>query len=174
MKQKLFLLIFLFSGLLCSQCRKHTEQLPAATQTGAGTLGFTINGKVYKASFPDVLATYIYENFPYPYGNGYFLTITGNKDNWHIGLLTDSLKIFEGQTYILNNNADSKGSAYADYIDGGKEYYTKPYLAGELNITKLDSVNKIVSGTFWFDAIDTLSNTTVQVRDGRFDLHYTE
>ena len=175
MKLKHFFVIFLFAALLCSQCRKHaSDQLPPATQTGAGTLGFTINGKVYKANFPDAFATYIHENFPYPYGNGYFLTVGTNVSAWGIGLLTDSLQVFEGNTYLLNNSISSKGKAYAAYISNNKTYYTQPYLSGELSITKLDIFNKIISGTFWLDAIDTLSNATVQIRDGRFDLHYTE
>ena len=174
MKQNFFLLIFSFMVLLCNQCRKHTDELPPETQTGAGTLGFTIDGKVYKMNFPTAFSTYIYMNFPYPYSSGYFLTVGVSQTEWGVGILTDSLQVFEGQTYFLNNNQFSKGKASASFDISGKIYYSKPYLSGELMITKLDSLNQIISGTFWFDAIDTLSNTTVQIRDGRFDLHYTE
>jgi hypothetical protein len=40
---------------------------------------------------------------------------------------------------------------------------------GELVITRLDTVNMILSGTFWFDAMNMV-NETVKIRDGRFDL----
>jgi hypothetical protein len=41
---------------------------------------------------------------------------------------------------------------------------------GDLLITKLDTINKIVSCTFYFDAV----NDTIryQIRNGRFDLKY--
>ncbi|MEJ7676395.1 MAG: hypothetical protein WKG06_00640 [Segetibacter sp.] len=43
---------------------------------------------------------------------------------------------------------------------------------GELHITKFDETNRIVSGTFWFDGVNTNSEK-VQVREGRFDMPYT-
>ena len=167
--------VIAFAILLSSQCKKPkvVEQLPPETQTGANVIGFKADGKIYVAKYANVSADYLFLNFPYPYSNGYFLTIWGKKQNdWHVGLLTDSLRVFQGQTYLLNNYPFSAGTAWALYKKNGKEYYTREYLQGEFRISKLDSINKIISGTFWFDAIDTLSNTTVQIREGRFDLLY--
>ncbi|MBW7840687.1 MAG: hypothetical protein H3C36_13855, partial [Chitinophagaceae bacterium] len=45
--------------------------------------------------------------------------------------------------------------------------------SGELWIKKLDPVNQIVSGTFWFDAV-TANGQKVEVREGRFDVRYTQ
>jgi len=179
MKLRNLLLLVLIPTLFSTQCRKNKteEQLPPETQIGAGTLGFKIDGVIYKSNYPypNAFATYIYMNFPYPSSSGYFFNVGGERLNkWYIDILTDSLQIFEGQTYLLNNNMSSKGKAFAAYSSIGKTYYTKPYLNGQFSITKLDAINKIISGIFWFDAIDTLSNTTVQIREGRFDLHYTE
>ena len=42
----------------------------------------------------------------------------------------------------------------------------------KITITKLDEVNHIVSGTFWFDVQDT-NGVIHQIRDGRFDMQYT-
>ena len=42
---------------------------------------------------------------------------------------------------------------------------------GELIITKFDDVNQIMSGTFWFDAINK-DGVKVEVREGRFDVHF--
>jgi len=177
MRIKTYLFILLAASLLSGHCKKNKteEQLPPETQTGAGTLGFTIDGTVYKANYPDVVATNIYINFPYPNNSGYFFTLSGGKLNkWAIIVLTDSLKIEETHAYSLSNYRDLAGSAFAKFSDYQKEFYSKPFLAGELRITKLDMINKIVSGTFWFDAIDTLSNNKVEIRQGRFDLRYTE
>lgn len=65
-----------------------------------------------------------------------------------------------------------------EYIDGN--YYggysfnafnptnTSSTHTGKLTITKLDTVNHIVSGTFWFDILDYQGNLH-QIREGRFD-----
>ena len=164
-------------AILSSQCKKPkvVEQLPPETQTGANVIGFKADGKIYIAKYAKVSADYLFLNFPYPYSNGYYLTIWGKEPNkWVVGILTDSLQVFQNQTYLLNNTPHIRGTAWAVYKNMGKEYYSRENLSGEFKITKLDSINKIISGTFWFDAIDTLSNTTVQIREGRFDLQYTE
>ncbi len=42
-----------------------------------------------------------------------------------------------------------------------------------MSITKLDFENHIVSGTFWFDAINE-DGKLVEIREGRFDMNFTE
>ena len=51
--------------------------------------------------------------------------------------------------------------------------YTNNLNTGELKITKLDFTNNIVSGTFWFDVKDN-QNVIHQIRDGRFDMKFTQ
>ena len=51
--------------------------------------------------------------------------------------------------------------------------YTSNLNTGELKITKLDFTNNIVSGTFWFDVKDN-QNVVHQIRDGRFDMKFTQ
>ena len=51
------------------------------------------------------------------------------------------------------------------------QYETNEINRGELRITKFDTINQIVSGTFWFDAKNS-SGQIVQVREGRFDMPY--
>tara|TARA_R110002049_G_scaffold64920_3_gene170773 strand:+ start:16293 stop:16472 length:180 start_codon:yes stop_codon:yes gene_type:complete len=49
--------------------------------------------------------------------------------------------------------------------------YTNTLKNGELKITRVDLQNSIISGTFWFDAINT-DNEVVEIREGRFDWNY--
>jgi hypothetical protein len=42
---------------------------------------------------------------------------------------------------------------------------------GELKITKIDVSKSIVSGTFWFDAVNS-KGEKVEIREGRFDWNY--
>ena len=39
--------------------------------------------------------------------------------------------------------------------------------------TRLDEVKQIVSGTFWFDAVND-KGEKVEVREGRFDMIFTK
>ncbi|MGC8751863.1 DUF6252 family protein [Hydrotalea sp.] len=62
---------------------------------------------------------------------------------------------------------------YNDSNPNGNIYSTNHFVTGELNIKKLDTVNQIVSGTFWFDAVNA-NGQKVQIREGRFDVRYTQ
>lgn len=183
MKFKNLLLFFLTSILLLGfHCKKHKspeEQLPPETQTGAGTFGCLVNGNIFKPKGdpfggPILSCAYQYIN------GGYYFQIKARQDNSSqtlgVGLFTDSLPISQGQRIILfQNNIKSKGyGLYAKYQIGssGNLYYTDSTGVGELHIKFLDSVNRIVSGTFWFDAVNP-SGEKVQIRSGRFDMKYS-
>ncbi|MGH2643346.1 MAG: DUF6252 family protein, partial [Chitinophagaceae bacterium] len=153
--------------------------LPPATQTGAGTFGCKINGQIDTANYADnfgAFATYLHLVYPpeYSFEDGYFLSINGKKrHHWYITLHADSLKVFQGSTYNLGRK--EQGECSAIYTDADYNLYiTQDSLNGKMTITKLDSINQIISGTFWFNAIDTITGEKVQVRDGRFDLLYTK
>jgi hypothetical protein len=62
--------------------------------------------------------------------------------------------------FIINSN-----------IYSSNQFYTTNTNIGELKITRLDTQQKIISGTFWYDAINP-QGEIVKIRDGRFDMHY--
>ena len=51
------------------------------------------------------------------------------------------------------------------------QYTTTATVTGELKITKLDTQQRIISGTFWYDAINS-DGEKVEIREGRFDMRY--
>ena len=63
----------------------------------------------------------------------------------------------------------------------GLYYFSKNYdrasfvwqedLFEQFYITKLDTINKIISGTFAFDAVNS-TGKKVEIRDGRFDVKF--
>ena len=55
-------------------------------------------------------------------------------------------------------------------IYSSNQFYTTNLLNGELKITKLNTQQRIISGTFWVDAI--LSGEKIEIREGRFDMRY--
>jgi len=96
--------------------------------------------------------------------------------NEFVSIRTGFVELQANQTYTLNKNFDDDG----DYVGGGAyrpntldngEYYTTSSITGELTITRVDTSNSIISGTFWFDAINA-EGEVVEIRDGRFDYVY--
>jgi len=180
-KGYLCLLFFISISFFFSACKKNIpaiDQLPPATQIGAHTLGCLVNGKVFKPkgdlfSGPILSCAYQYIN------GGYYFQLKainkGSSTNYSIGIFTDSLKIENNVSYTLKTKNEKKG-IYGIYsvseIQGLISYITNNTYTGELKITKFDETNQIVSGTFWFDAVDS-NGEKVEVREGRFDMPYT-
>jgi hypothetical protein len=188
---KFLILITLSFVCFGSSCKKNkisdpSDQLPPETQTGANTFGCLINGEVFKPGGASLTGGSLACNFQYlgvgPNG-GYFFRLAAISRNNNsgesksVGLFTDSLKILQGVEYILIA-PKIKGTAYALYgytrdnplaID---DYETNSINIGKLQIKKLDTVNQIISGSFWLDAVNK-NGQKVEVRDGRFDVRFT-
>ncbi len=175
---QLILLLVLTATISC--CNKDDDnpppdpvgQLPPATQTGAGTFGCLLDGEVFlPGNVPNKLdCVYQFVN------GGYYFSLQGSKRDSNnnvilIGLSTKNMEINASTTYMLKENIDQ--SAYGTYFFNTDFNYTNQIETGELKITKLDFDNHIVAGTFWFDVKD--SNGIVhKIRDGRFDVRFTE
>ncbi len=109
--------------------------------------------------------------------HGYFFGLSGSDksnsdDVWGIGLYTDSLPIHTGIFNLINNGKGNFFGKYTRANQGGSFfYYASSTNPGTITITRFDSVNQIVSGSFEFDVLDNNSDT-FKVRSGRFDMHY--
>jgi len=175
---KFTLLLFLATTISC--CNNDDDNppadpvdlLPPATQTGAGTFGCLLDGEVFlPGNTPNNLdCVYQYVN------GGYYFSLQGSKRDSdqniiRISLNTKKLEIHENEQYNLLENIDQ--SAYGSYFFNLDFYYTNQIETGELKITKLDFDNHIVSGTFWFDVMDS-DGVVHEIRDGRFDVRFTE
>ena len=180
MKQLLpTLTLFLLVSLLFSSCKKDKaepiDQLPPATQEGKNTFGCLVNGEAFipKGSIfsgPNTECYYQYVR------EGFHFHVSGEdrsrSDNvLGININTDSLKIEEGT--VINLTKGYRGEASGAYTDGSvfNEYRTDYRYKGELKITRFDEEQQIVSGTFWFDAVNDMGEK-VEVRKGRFDMLY--
>ena len=179
----------LISHLFCfAQCKKHkspgnpVDQLPPETQTGANTFGCLINGQAFLPKGPSLspILQCAYQYLNTNYSQGYFFQLSGSDrskstDITSVGIYTDSLNINENVFQLGDNKP---GNAYGFYsrknLQGvNMALYTTSNLAGQLTVTRFDEINQIVSGTFWFNAVNT-NGDTVHVTDGRFDMQFTK
>ena len=113
---------------------------------------------------------------------GYFFNVSASRMNKgedpleSITINSNSLAIKEGEKYTLQNSPQL-GEIYAAYnrigVTKDDNFETKGSFKGELHITRLDETKQIVSGTFWFDAVNA-QGEKVEVREGRFDMVYTK
>lgn len=166
--------------LISSECKKHHTNpysdngLPPATQTGANTFACRVNGEVWivKPAFG-------------------ISVISGGISNDTLGVLGTTLKKnsdFWGDLYIWIGYFDSSKQKYSlddsinSYImyntnkscftrTGGYGVGNAKSTDGELTLTRVDTVNKIISGTFWA-TIPTAYCDTLHITQGRFDIDY--
>ncbi len=174
-------LFFFFTFLTAASCKKPrntnpVDQLPPETQTGANTFGCLVDGKVFLPK-GDPFAGPV-KKAAYQYLNGkYTLLITGKNSSSDIvkgvGIQGDGILLAPGTHDLVEYNANGKLSgSYAEFISANiKDYYTNNINRGQLVIKNFDTVNQIVSGTFWFDAKNS-SGQIVHITEGRFDMPY--
>ena len=165
------ILIFLAASCGDDDEKLTTDQLPPATMIGANTFGCKVNGEVW---IPHVEGAPFWES-----------PIYAKHDRWWPDcdqLFISATRKFHNQADISqeitlnvwcpkigeNNLTPSKGS-YRDLRNCG--YYNidtlSPYT---MNITKLDTINNIASGTFELTVINADCNDTVRITEGRFDV----
>jgi hypothetical protein len=187
MKNLLLLLLTTFALNSCnnddnkpSTPKTELEKLPPATQTGANTAGCLINGKAFlpKGYYPSGNLSCNYID-----GKDFSLRISerimeGPSDNIRsVFIISENQNLHDNVavTFLLNNR--ELNSKYGTYIINAAappntDYYsTNSIVTGEFVITNHNFNQAIISGTFWFDAINS-NGEKVEVREGRFDMHY--
>ncbi len=173
-----FLLLLLISLSSCSKqddCENPVDCLPPATQVGANTAGCLVNGRVLLPSGRSLgSGSVLHSQYNY-FQNEYLFSITirDRDNNDLVQVRSGNIKLAEGEKYTLIEKSDSNFSGV--YIIGGAGsgigYLTTQQEIGEFEIIKLDESKNIISGTFWFDAIN-IDGEIVQIREGRFDVRY--
>ena len=176
-----FLLLLTTITLSCCSSdddNNNGDQLPPETQTGANTAGCLVDGQVFLPHQRGLNAALLC-NYEFIDGKFYFnLVINDNRETIGktVSVRTGEISLATNSIYLLNI---SNTIFQPDFIGGGGIYgigasnyfYTNSIKTGELKITRLDLSNSIISGTFWFDAVNS-AGETVQIRSGRFDMHY--
>lgn len=183
MKFKTILLIFLSPVfLLNAKCKKDKINppavLPAITQEGKNTFGCKVNGEVWVPYYKcggtgnpcgelivdiarlsqNVLPTAIHIGAAIKY-----------KDN-----TISSLSINSPINTGVNNTGNKIDSVELEYVKPGVIQYFEGNGSGFQNtftITKLDTINKIIAGTFEATLYRSLTDS-IRITEGRFDLKF--
>lgn len=190
MKRIVFPALLLLSLAGCSS--KETPipapQLPAATQSGLNTAGCKVDGQVWVPAGGGLFA-------PKPVSVSLQRSVTGLQLSVLLDRdpLTDDgqpnsrtqIKLYVPNvtapaTIALDQYADPRlttsNPAYAAFIytapTPDQQLLTGPNATGQLIITRLDTVARVVAGSFQFRAQEQAGPATVNITEGRFDLTY--
>jgi hypothetical protein len=177
MKKIILIIGILLTTLLsCSKKDDPTltplEQLPPATKTGANTAGCLVNGEAFlpKGHFSTGNLTCYYINQMV-----FSLLISERENNIAKSIYVESnneeLEVDKIYNLNMRRSSDSKFGEFFESNVVNDNYSTTPEITGELVITHHDYDNAIISGTFWFDAINN-AGEKIEVREGRFDMEY--
>ncbi|MFM6953374.1 MAG: DUF6252 family protein, partial [Sphingobacteriaceae bacterium] len=174
------------SGMQCEKDKNIPEidKLPPPTQTGAYTFGCLVDGKAFMPrksgwfSGPVLQGQYQYLTQNGQTGNYFAITASDQKTyaNEIRGVsITAQCVNLETKTYPLDEyHTLFKLAGEYHILDESLKFntFTTDLInKGELTITRFDDVNQIISGTFWFDAVNK-DGVKVEVREGRFDVHF--
>jgi hypothetical protein len=192
MKHLLQLVAILIFLAILPGCKKEDpipyplSELPAATQTGENTFGCIINGEPWVAYAPWLpwggrLGS-LYDEAHYGFDYNQRLIIEGNRVIPSYDLNNDSIAMslgftinsITGEGYYDKHNLENYKSSYFSVKPGPTKIYELDTLAPfHIHITKLDTVKKVVSGTFEMDMRRISDSLDVlQIRHGRFDAWY--
>lgn len=177
-------------------CQKNdpspAEQLPPATQTGANTAGCVVDGLRWVAStnartMGGAPLSAVYARWGRVRPPAHHLSLSFDKQ------IDDKLDVHR-RTYVRLELPDITGpgtivldqrydgrtlngpiayAAFTYYLTpSDQEMRTGPATPGRVVVTRLDTVARIVSGTFEFTARDASGRATVRVTEGRFDCKF--
>jgi hypothetical protein len=165
--------------------------LPPITSNGSGTFGAMINGEVWVPKYHTTWGADLYTPgvsyseidlknlgiyrgiFGLGAGQYYPETNTDVLLRFFVDTVY-SIGEYKFTAFLIPNNYSTTYEKYKKHID---DVYDEYYIlrnpsVNKLNITRLDTVNNIISGTFEVDLLDTITGNIMEIRDGRFDLTY--
>jgi hypothetical protein len=161
-------IVFLLAG-----CTKEVTELPVQTDTGSNTFGAKVNGKFWMPQGFGVAPTAPILEAHYEPGRSIII----NARNFATEPLESEFEFHLNNVktpgvYSLNEHTGN----YVYYVERKiiptGEWKTNSQYTGSVNVTKTDTVNKIVSGTFEFQAAtdNAYNNAPITVTEGRFDV----
>jgi hypothetical protein len=183
MKQMILLsVMILLTFVSCKKQGIPNLNLPLATTIGQNTLGFKVDNKVWTnygrrctiggCRDNNVLA-YLYKqpNGDFILGISAAYTVSSEAIDQSFGIYTKN--ITTTGTFSLDSSL-GRGMNFvaSSYTQSHKEYYNKFINKCFLTITKFDTTNKIISGTFHGILYNYLNlNDSTKIEEGRFDSH---
>lgn len=156
----------LFSGC------KEKEVYPSETQEGRNTFGVKIDGNKWlpnQASTVPVAPSRLRGEY---IKEGGIVAVTARRDNNDEIIVLTILDVYKSGAYVFNG--DTTKSARTEFKGDKIDDKYRLFSGGinEVEVTKLDTINKIISGNFRVQLKGVKNNTTKNLTEGIFDIKY--
>ena len=169
------------AAVLLLSCKKDTDALPEPTQTGAHTFGARLDGNFWvPAKFgiaptaPILEARFSGNNSVIINARNFSESPTETEFEICLRNVTESgtgVILLNQQTNPYPQQTASYGYFIKRRLMPLGQWITGPQHTGQVNITRLDTVNHFISGTFQFTAGSINNNDQpIAVTEGRFDV----
>ena len=148
--------------------------LPPATQIGANTFGFLLNGVPWIPAGPNNLSM----DYDPGFNNGILGVVAYKKilntDNSVFSFgIQDSLNFMTFPKSITLSKSSLAQFSFTDKFYCERIHYdTIIFRSGELTITLFDKMNRIVSGKFNTNLFNPSCGDTIKITQGRFDMKF--
>ena len=165
-------LIALFAVVfLLASCKKKISELPDAPGTGSEKFGAAVNGKLWVPQKFGIIPSAQILEANYEPDNSFVINARNFASSPKESEFEFMLKnITVPGVYTLGG--DSENSAY--YVERKftptGEWKTNAQHTGTITITVNDKTNRILAGTFQFEAASLDGSEPITVTDGRFDV----
>ena len=172
----LFSIVVLLTACQCKEVIKLPKELPPITQEGKNTFGFKADGELWTP----YAACSIYGN-PCAELSCSIANIPPSARMVAPMGMAARRKFLDVDSHI---SIDARGRPFTrlgSYIDSISVQFRSngiyslgyPQQGDKFNITRIDTINRIVSGEFEFTLKDTYGGgTTIRITEGRFDFKY--
>ena len=172
------ILVLTVAAISFAGCKKEINNLPEPTQTGANTFGTKVNGENWGPLAAGILPTLPILEARFSGDSSVFI----NARNYSRTPRETEMEIYLNRVskpgiYKLNQTTaayPNQSASYAHYVKRKftieDEWITGPENGGEVEVTKIDWENKIISGTFNFTAKPLHNSGLLTVTEGRFDV----
>ena len=171
--------ITFFSSCKDTKGKDPIAVLPPITTEGLNTFGCLIDGEVWVPERKIDIQCNYYPRHDFLderlWGTLSFSSTRKSKFSKFTLVSISHKEIFGKSKKYLHNDgpASNKGGGGLLSFSSGDAYRTINGINDLINIIELDSIRKIISGTFEFDAVNKYEPfDTVKVRNGRFDLEF--
>ena len=162
MKTRLLLLFVLLAGAGCQKDAPDAG-LPPATREGKNTFGCLVDGQPFGPKPPLGINSRRREPLEASTYRTHLLVSARGDGGVDIALHN----ALQPGTYPIG---EMRTARFGRYAFGSDEYSTNVVHTGTVTLTRIDTVAKVVAGTFQFTAINHHTGQTVTLTGGRFDV----
>jgi len=178
-----FLALLLLAASACKKERTELDRLPDATQEGRATAGWLLDGKARVPTRSSISTGAPVDGYWEKTKSGRSLGLSFHyvsmDEDWGVSFFLPDIRrtgtfALDRVPAITSGRNDAGYGQYYSLRPGPRNgYYTGPDAPGQLVITRFDTVQNIVSGTFEMTPRQDGGATTVRVTHGRFDLRFS-